>query len=121
MGQVIAGVLGGVAARRIIAGLVTGIGTLFRSRLGLFIASGMLWLGINFATIKIAVEPALDLLYGYAQGGAGGGQFAAAAMQWMGVMNLDKAITMVGSAVMMKHGVMRGRLYLFKRGFGAKP
>lgn len=120
MGQVVGGILGGMAARRMIAGVVTGIGTLFKSRLGLFITSAMLWLGINFATIKLAVEPAIDMLYSYAQS-SGGGQYGAIAMQWMGVLNLDKAITMIGSAVMMKHAVMQGRLYLFKRGFGAKP
>lgn len=121
MGQVIAGVLGGVAARRVIAGIVTGIGTLFRSKIGLFIAGAMVWLGISFATIKLGVEPVLDMLYAHAQGGAGGGPYAAAALQWMGVMNLDRAITMVGSAALMRQSLTHGRLYLFKRGFGAKP
>lgn len=121
MGQAVLGIIGGAAARRVIAGVVTGLGTLFKSRLGLFITTAMVWLGINFATIKIAVEPALDLLYGFAQGSGGTGQYGAAAMQWLGVMNFDKAITMIGSAIMTKHAVMAGRLYLFKKGFGAKP
>lgn len=121
MGQVVAGLLGGLAARRVIAGLITGLGTLFKSRLGLFIVTAMAWLGINFATIKIAVEPALDLLYGYVSNGSGAGQYAGVAMQWVGVMQLDKAATMIGSAIMAKKIAVAGRLFLFRKGFGARP
>lgn len=119
---VIGGILGGLAARRVIAGIVTGVAHLFKTRLGLFIATAMLWLGINFGTMKMVVEPALDLLYGFVNGGGGaGGQFGAAAMQWMGVMNLDRAVTMIGSAVLIKKAMLSGRLFLFKQGYGAKP
>lgn len=117
---VIGGILGGFAARRGIAGIVTGIGHLLKTRLGLFLATAMLWLGVNFGTMKMVVEPALDLLYGYASGG-GGGTFGGAAMQWMGVMNFDRAITMVGSAVGIKKAMTAGRLFLFKKGYGATP
>jgi hypothetical protein len=117
---------GGIAAagRRlmsssIIAGIITGITHLFKTKLGLFLMTAMLWLGINWGTIKIIIEPAIDLLYGYAQGGMGGGPYAAAAMQWLGVMQFDRAITMVVSAIVSKNAVMQGRLFLFKKGFGA--
>ena len=121
MFQVIGGILAGFASRRIIAGIITGIGYLLRTQIGLIFVSGLLWLGVNFATIKIFVQPSLDLLYSYMQGGGAGGQFGATAMQWLGVMQLDKAATMVGSAVLLKHTVMQGRLFLFKKGFGAPP
>lgn len=118
---VIGGILGGLAARRIIAGIVTGFGHLLRSKLGFFILTAFAWLGINFGTMKLLVEPALDVLYGFAQGGGGGGQFASVAIQWMGVMNFDRAITMIGSALTIKWSMNQGRLFLFKKGFGAKP
>ena len=43
------------------------------------------------------------------------------AIAWMGVLNFDKAITMVISAIVTKHVLTQGRLFLFKRGFGATP
>ncbi|WP_017115337.1 DUF2523 family protein, partial [Xanthomonas vasicola] len=42
-------------------------------------------------------------------------------MAWFGVLQFDKALTMVISAIAAKHAIMQGRLFLFKRGFGAKP
>ncbi|MGJ4801775.1 DUF2523 family protein [Luteimonas sp. SDU82] len=110
-----------LTASAVVAGVVSGITYMFKTKLGLFIMGAMVWLGINFATIKIIIEPAIDLLLGYAEGGMGGGQFAGPAIAWMGVLNFDKAITMVISAIVSKHAVMQGRLFLFKRGFGATP
>lgn len=94
---------------------------LFKSRLGLIISTAFLWLGVNFATVKIVLEPAIDLLSGYAQGGMGGGELGTVAVNWLGLLQFDRAITMIISAVVAKHAVMKGRLFLFKRGFGAKP
>ncbi|WP_434989693.1 DUF2523 domain-containing protein [Xanthomonas melonis] len=106
----------------LIAQLVAGLAWLFKSRIGLWIMTALVWLGINFGTIKMVVEPAIDLLKGYAEGmGNGNGQLGADAMAWFGVLQFDKALTMVISAVAAKHAIMQGRLFLFKRGFGAKP
>lgn len=101
--------------------IIRGVGWLFKSRLGLFISSAMVWLGINFATIKLAIEPAIDQLEQFAQSGAPGGEMGQAAMQWAGMMNLDRALTMIVSAIVAKHAIMQGRLFLFKKGYGAKP
>ncbi|MFC6838834.1 DUF2523 family protein [Xanthomonas theicola] len=101
--------------------IIRGIGWLFKSRIGLFITSAFVWLGINFGTIKFAIEPAIDQLKAFAQSGAPGGQLGQTAMQWAGMLNLDKALTMVVSAIIAKHALMQGRLFLFKRGFGGKP
>lgn len=104
----------------IVTGVVAGITYMFKTKLGLFLMGAMIWLGVNWGTIKIIVEPAIDLLYGYANGvGGGGSDYATAAMQWMGVMQFDRAITMVVSAIIAKNAVMQGRLFLFKKGFGA--
>ncbi|CAD7716636.1 hypothetical protein LMG31884_22630 [Xanthomonas hydrangeae] len=106
----------------LIAQLVTALAWLFKSRIGLWIMTAFVWLGINFGTIKMVVEPAIDLLTGYAQSmGSGNGELGATALAWFGVMQFDKALTMVISAVAAKHAIMQGRLFLFKRGFGAKP
>jgi len=111
----------GQAFRAFWAQIIRGIGWLFKSRIGLFITSAMVWMGINFGTIKVVVDPALRQLEAFANSGGGGGQMGALAMNWAGMLNLDKALTMIVSAVVAKHAIMAGRLYLFKRGFGAKP
>jgi len=115
---------GSALARRasngaIVAGVVSGITYMFKTKLGLFIMLAMVWLGINFGTIKIVIDPAISLLRGYATSGMGGGEYADAAIAWMGVLRFDKAITMIISAIVSKHVITQGRLFLFKKGFGA--
>lgn len=105
----------------LIGALISALSWLFRSRIGLWIMTALAWLGITFGTIKIMIDPAIDLLKGYAQGLGGAGQLGAVAMQWMGVLNFDRALTMIISAIIAKHALLQGRLFLFKRGFGAKP
>lgn len=101
--------------------LLSGLSWLFRSRIGLFVMTALTWLGINFGTVKMVIEPAIALLRQHAQGLGGGGQLGATAMAWAGVLQFDKALTMVISAIAAKYAIMQGRLFLFKRGFGAKP
>ena len=104
----------------IIAACMQGLRWLLMSRLGLIIASAMLWLGINLATVNLVLEPLIDQLRGFADStGSGGGSLYAAARAWAGVLRFDQALTMVISAYVTKHAVMAGRLYLFKRGVGA--
>lgn len=101
--------------------IVSGLAWLFKSRIGLFIVTAFTWLGINLGTIKLVLDPAIAQLRAYAQAGYGGGDLGATAMAWLGVLNFDKALTMVISAIVAKHAIMQGRLYLFKKGFGAPP
>lgn len=104
----------------IIAAILSGVVYLFKNRLGLFIMSAMVWLGINFATINLVVEPAIDTLEAYANGMKQGGTgLAAAAGAWIGVMQFDKALTMVISAFATVTLIRKGRLFLFKNGPGA--
>lgn len=100
--------------------MIRGFGWLAKSRTGLFLTSAMVWLGINFGTVKLAIEPAIDQLEQFAAQGAATGQYGPMAVQWAGMLNLDKALTMIVSAVIAKHAIMQGRLFLFKRGFGGK-
>lgn len=113
--------LGGLLLKRAWPAMVSSVMWLAKSRLGLIVSTLFVWLGINFATIKIVLNPAIDLLKGYAQGGMGGGQLGSVAVNWMGMLQFDRAITMIISAIAAKHAIMQGRLFLFKRGFGAKP
>ena len=101
----------------LIAVLINALRILFFSRLGLFIMSALVWLGINFTTVKLVLDPTIDLLRGFTENiGGGTGYWVQTASAWAGVMNFDRAITMVISAVVTKHAIMQGRLFLFKRG-----
>lgn len=104
----------------LIAVLINGLRILLLSRAGLFIASALAWLGLNFGTMKVVVGPVINQLRGFTTGiSAGGSDIAVLAQQWAGVMQVDRAVTMIISAVVVKHAVMQGRLFLFKRGVGA--
>ena len=107
----------------IIAALVSALGWMLRSQIGLLLVTGLAWLGMNFASVKLIVEPIYDQLTNYATPTSGGsgelGQMAAVMFQYLGLLNFDKALTMIISAVAMKKAITAGRLYLFKRGVGA--
>lgn len=99
----------------IISGVVSGVMWLFKNRIGQMLTAVLAWAGVSLAAYKFGVEPFIDHLTGLAQGGAGGGQFAAAALAWMGILQFDKAITMIISAVAAKHAVNAGRMFFKKR------
>lgn len=103
--------------------LIVAIGHLMKSRLGMFILAAMMWLGINFTTVKIIIEPALDVLTGYAQaaGQGGGSAVAMAAAQYMGIMKLDLAITMIISAIVSRNLVQSGGMRLTRAAAPATP
>lgn len=103
--------------------LIVAIGTLMKSRLGMFILAAMLWLGINFTTLKIIIEPALDVLTGLAQQAGTGGatQFGMAAAQYMGIMKFDLAITMVISAIVARNLVQSGGMRLTRAAVPGTP
>lgn len=99
------------------AAIIEGLLWLFKSRLGLFIVTAMIWLGLNWVTITVVMEPTFQLLRNYAAGvgsGGGVGSFAQHAVRWMGVLNFDKAITMIISAYITRQAVTAGRLFLWK-------
>lgn len=103
--------------------LVVAIGTMMKSRLGMFILAAMMWLGINFTTVKIIIEPALDVLTGFAQtAGTGNGTAIGMAMaQYMGIMKFDLAITMVISAIVSRNLVQSQGLRLTRAAVPGTP
>ncbi|WP_247644823.1 DUF2523 family protein [Xylella fastidiosa] len=42
-------------------------------------------------------------------------------MSGLAILNFDRAVSMIISAYVARFAVLNGRLYLFKRGFGATP
>jgi hypothetical protein len=100
--------------------LIVGLGYLLKTRIGLFIATAFVWLGINWGTLNLVMGPTIEMLEGFATNvGTGSGDFYVAASGYLGILNMDKAITMIISAVVTKHTLLQGRLFLFKRGVGA--
>ena len=102
----------------LIAVLLTGLRYLFLSRIGLFIATALVWLGVNFITMKVVIEPAIAMLQSFAQGGggSGAGEYWTIATQWAGVLNFDRALSMVVSAYVTHKALSASRLFLAKRG-----
>ncbi|MDC7805226.1 DUF2523 family protein [Luteimonas sp BLCC-B24] len=109
----------------LVAAIVTGITYMFKTKLGLFVMGAMLWLGINFASMTLVIGPAIDILREYANpgtiSGGGAGELALTAVAWLGVLNFDRAITMVLSAIYTRHAVNSARLYLTRAPVGGTP
>lgn len=103
----------------IVAGVVSGITYMFKTKLGMFIMGALVWLGLSFGSMALVVQPALDVMYGYLDAAGAVGQYAQYAMKWVGVMNLDRAVTMIGSSIAARHAANAGRMFLFARGHGS--
>jgi len=81
------------------------LGKMFSTRLGGWIASALLFFGLSWTTYTFAVEPFRDLI---AQSMGGGGQFVA----WAGFLGIDRAVTIVLSAIGVKYGVSAAKVAL---------
>ena len=107
----------------IAAGVAGALLWVFKSRIGLFIASALVWMGINYGTLTIVLEPTIALLEGHmaaAQAGGSGSSGVGLAMwQWMDVLEFDRAASMIVSAYVTRAGVTAARLAWFKSGAGA--
>lgn len=80
----------------------------FSSRIGIFIASALAWLGLSFTTYKVGVE-GLRTLIGNELGNAG------FLMDWMGFFAVDKAITIVLSAIAVKYAAGSAKAFLTRK------
>jgi hypothetical protein len=103
----------------IVSGVISGVLWLFKNRVGQIIMAVLAWAGVSLATYSLGVQPFIDHLTDLAQGGMGGGEYAAVALQWMGLLNFDKAMTMIISAVAAKHAVNAGRVFFRRAATGA--
>lgn len=103
----------------ILSGVASAVMWLFKNRIGQMITAILAWLGISLAAYEFGVEPFLDQLRDYAQGGMGGGEYAAVALQWMGLMKFDVALTMILSAIAAKHAINAGKVFFRRATVGA--
>lgn len=76
----------------IIAGLVAGIGRLFATKIGGWVATALVALGLHFVVTGNLIELAADQVAS-AMGGLGG-----PAAQWFGVLNIAAYVSIILSA-----------------------
>lgn len=99
---------------KLVTAAINALRLLFGTRLGVWVAAALAWLGISFASYKVVLDPALDQVRSIAQTG-GAGPYAADAIGWMGVLKFDQAITMLLGAYAAKHSVQAAKLFLARR------
>lgn len=98
----------------VIAFLVNAFRVIFASQLGRWIVSALVFMGISYGTQKVLIAPAISQLTTMMNGGPAG-SFGAAALNWMGVLRFDQAVSMLAAAVTTKMGVQNARMMLTKR------
>jgi hypothetical protein len=99
----------------LVAWIVDGIVFIFRSRIGFVLLQIIGWLGISYGTQKILMGPVETQIQSYFSSMGSGGTLGAACLQWMGVLNLDKLVTMYLSAIAIKASVGAARMRILKK------
>ena len=89
--------------------IIGAIGWLLKNKLGQWIASSLIWLGISYGTQKLVIGPALDQIRGYMTG------FSGDLLQWLGLLQFDRAVTMILGAMATKAGLAAAKVFLAKR------
>jgi len=80
---------------------------LIATKAGAWLLSTLAFVGLGFATQSIAITPILNQVQSYASGAGG-------AVEWLRFFNVDKAITMIFSAITAKHALTSARAFLRK-------
>ena len=99
----------GGALRSAVGWVVTGLGRLFGSRIGQWVAAALAYFGLAFATQTVVMGPVIDQLEGYMQGVSGD------AVEWLGYLNFDKACSMILSALAIRFGIQTAKTFLARR------
>lgn len=89
----------------IIAWVIAGLARLFASRIGQWVTSALVFLGLELATSQVVVAPLLAQIQAVA-GGVGTGAV------WLGFFNIDRYITIILSAYAVgagKSAILRRR------------
>src|SRR5690606_18021523 len=98
----------------IVAALMTVLRVLLIAKIGSIVVSALLFIGLSLAINNYAIEPLLTQLENYVnQLGAGGGAMAQA-MQWAGVLNFDKACSVLLSAYTTAWTIKSAKVFLTK-------
>jgi hypothetical protein len=98
----------GVALEAIIAFCLNAFRLLMANQLGRWIVQALAFMGLSYGVAKLVAAPALDLLTSHMHSSPGG-QFAADAIAWLGVLRLDEAISMLISAIAIKRGAQAAK------------
>lgn len=112
------GVLLRAALARFLAWLLRGLNAILGNRLATWVAQVLGWLGLQVAFGTFAFGPLIAQIRGYAEGietAGGGGELTAAALNWLGFLNFDKALTMILSAYVMAFAATSARAFLRRR------
>lgn len=98
----------------LVSAMMTVLRVLLMAKIGAFIVAALLFFGFTWATNEYAVDPLMDSLTAYVgQLGSVGG-VVGSAVQWAGVLQFDKAITLVVSAYGMAWTIKSARVWLSK-------
>lgn len=97
----------------IVAALMTVMRVLLIAKAGSIVLAVLLFFGFDWAVNKFAIDPALDALSGW-MGQVGTGHWGAIAMQWAGVLNIDKAVSVLISAFTTKASINSAKVFLTK-------
>lgn len=82
----------------ILAVLVSMLRAMLLAKAGLFVLKVLGFFGLAFVTNKYAIQPMLDQIEQYVNNIGNASGIGAVALQWAGVLNLDKAVSMIISA-----------------------
>lgn len=69
--------------------------------------------GFNFVIYRYGVQPAMDFINDLMAAGPSG-TFGATALQWMGLLRMDQAVSMVLSTFVAVQGIKQGKVLLGK-------
>lgn len=81
----------------------------FSSRIGLFIGSALVWLGLSYTSYSFGVTPFKSVI-------STEFQQTGFIMNWLGFFGVDKAVTIILSAVAAKYAVAGAKVALTKKG-----
>lgn len=99
----------------LIAFLVNALRVMLFTRAGSFLVSLLSFFGLQIATQKLVIGPALEQVASFFTSGVPGGEIGAAALQWAGVLRLDQAASMLISAVGARMTIGAARAFLAKK------
>lgn len=98
------------------AKLVAALAKMVSTKIGQWFVALMLFLGIGLATHAAVVGPAIDEIRSMlTANNGGGGSLGTVALQWLGFLNFDKAVTMLLSAYAARQTLRGAKVFFAKR------
>lgn len=93
-------------AQAFLAWLISGLSKLVKNRLGTWLGAAMGWFGLQWSSDTFLFQPILDQMTAIANSQVGD------ALQWLGYLKFDQALTMVMSAIAIRFGLTSGKAFL---------